>query len=481
MTLRPSTLFLRLLILTLPVEALILALFGAWLIRAIERREGAAFDERLRVQCRELIGGGALDSAGELRVEVDLRAVAPGTLSCLVDGRGTILWELPQGWFEASGLRPTSRENSEVVQTAPMTGGRLRVLDSAKRIRKPDDADLATGPLVEAVVAEPLSSLDEANAAFRKKAGAAAIALLALTALLLWAAIKAGLSPVRDMTLRLQGVPGPAGAERLDEGMILRELRPLAREINGLSDRLWGMVQLEKRFTAEAAHQLRTPLTLVKSTLQTALLTGGSPEDHERALREALEDLQRLEQTAESLLALARADARAAGHFQTSENIPLQDLLSSLAERFAPAAGQKDLKLALDLRPAALQGERDSLEQLFANLLDNAVKYTKPGGTITLLCFRDGGSALAAVEDSGPPIPEDDRHHLFEQFYRGKSGRAAGIPGSGLGLSIAAAMARLHGAELTYEPCGLGGNRFAVRFPSPAQGESRPHRDDSRG
>jgi signal transduction histidine kinase len=222
---------------------------------------------------------------------------------------------------------------------------------------------------------------------------------------------------------------------------------------------------LERRFTAEAAHELRTPLTLVKGTLQTALLTARSPEDHARALQEALEDLQRLETTAESLLTLAHTDALFASQPPPFEDVLLHDLLRTVAERFSLLSAQRNLDIKLDLKPSVIQGDPGAIERLFVNLLDNAVKYAKPGGTMTLRCDPEGAIVVAAVEDTGPTIPHPERSHLFEQFFRGSSGRASRVLGGGLGLCIASSMARLHGADLTYEPITPDGNRFVVRFP----------------
>lgn len=468
MTRRPPTLFLRLLLLTLPVESFVLALFGIGLVRGVERREAAALDEQLRVQREAVLRGADLDSAGSLRVDSEsaLRALAPGTFGCLLDGGGAILWESPGGWFQASGLRASSQEVTETLQTLSVEGAWFRVIGAAKRVKKPEDGNVATGPLVEVVLAAPLSGLEKSNRDFRRRAAAAGVALLLLTAALLWGAIWVGLNPVRAIIRRLHGVPGTTGTERLDEGLVPSELRPLAREINSLLERLWGRVQFEKRFTAEAAHELRTPITLVKSTLQTALLAGRSREDPERALQEALEDLQRLERTAESLLILARADALLSMPHPAFEEMDLYPILKAVAERFAADADEKGLEWAFEMTPARVRGERGALERLFTNLVDNAVKYTAPGGTITLRCASTEGEVLAAVEDTGPAIPVEERPHLFQPFFRGAPGRAPGVPGSGLGLSIAATMARLHRAELTHEPGEQGGNRFVLRFPA---------------
>ena len=467
----PRTLFFRLLVLTLPVEFLVLALFGVWLVHRTERRDLAAFDDRLRIQTQAMLSGVGLDPEGRLRVDADLngRALAPGGRAVVLDQRGLILWESPPGWFEAGGIAPYSQQVQEYLRTLRVRGAVFRILDSATRVRRPQDGDEPTGPLVEAIVAQPLSGLVEGQAVFRERAMAVGLLLLALTAALLWVAIRAGLSPIRAMERRLQAVPGPAGRERLDEALVPEELRPLAREINGLLDRVWELVQREKRFAAEAAHELRTPLTLVKSTLQTALLTSGSREEGERALQEALEDLQRLEETAESLLTLARADALLPEGPRRLEEVSLPELLGSLAERYAAAASAKGQTIALELDAASIRGDRAALERLFGNLLDNAVKYSGPRGSITLRCESAEGAVLAAVEDGGPPIPADDRPHLFRQFFRGAATRAADVRGSGLGLAIASAVARLHGAEITWERCGEEGNRFTVRFPSPAR------------
>lgn len=463
----PPSLFARLLLLTLPVECAILALFGVWLIRGGERRERAAFDDRLRLQSQAVLSGVRLDLAGSVRFDSGLNARVLGgdTEGCLLDEKGTVLWESRAGWFGATGLTAYAQPALEVVRTVPLGGGSTRVIQTSRVIRRVQDEEEATGPLVEVVLARPMAALEAEDLAQRRKAIAVGALLVALTTLLLWLAIRTGLSPIRKMMARLASVPGPEGGERLDETGVPAELRPLAQEINALLDRLWGLVQLERRFTAEAAHELRTPLTLVKSTLQTSLLASRTAEDYASALQEALEDLQRLERTAESLLELSRADALFASGEKAFEVVALQDLLRSVAERFEAAAAVRGLSVAFEVGPCAVRGDRAALERLFLNLVDNAVKYTGRGGRVVLRCGPSDEGAVAVVEDSGPAIPKAERPRLFEQFFRGASGRAAGAQGGGLGLAIAKALARLHGAELDYEPAAQGGNRFVVRFP----------------
>lgn len=470
---RRASLFVRLLLLTLPVEAVVLAIFGLWMVGGSQRRGLAALDDDLRVRSREILADAMLKPGGGVLVDGAMagRVLVPGARACVLDGRGRPLWESPPGWFRLSGLTPLLSENAESARTATLSGVPFRVLDTARRLQRPGDTDVATGPLVEIVLAAPTAALDRSDRDFRAKTAAVGLALLVLTALLLWAAIHRGLTPMGAMTRRLEQVPGPTGGERLDTGQLPPELKPLAREINDLSDRLWGLVQLERRFSAEAAHELRTPITLVKSTLETALLTGGTRDDLEQALQEALEDLQRLERTADLLLELARVDSLPTARPSDFEVVDLDGLLRSLSERFAQAAGERGLRLRTDLCPAVVYGERDALERVFANLLDNAIKYASPGGAVALSCGENGGRVEAAVENDGPPVPGEDRPHLFQPFFRGRSIRDGRVPGAGLGLAIVAAVASRHGAEVAYESGGSAGNRFVVRFP--AQGEER--------
>ncbi len=461
-----TSLFVRLLLLALPVEAIVLVIFGLWMTGGSERRGLAAFDDDMRVRSREILADAMLDPGGHVRFDgaMAARAVGPGGRACVLDGSGRTLWASPEGWFTGSGLTPLRSENAESLQTITLSGESFRVLDTSRRLQRPEDRDVATGPIVEVVLAAPTAGLDRSNREFQGKAAAMGAALLALTALLLWAAIHRGLRPLENMTRRLEEVPGPAGGERLDPDGLPFELKPLAREINDLSDRLWGLVQMERRFSAEAAHELRTPITLVKSTLETTLLTGGTREELHEALQEALEDLQRLEKTADLLLELARVDSLPTGRPMDFEPVGLDGLLQNLAERFAQAAGERGLHLRTDLLPAGVYGERDGLERLFANLLDNAIKYAPPDGAVTVTCGAKDGTFEAAVENDGPPIPEEDRPHLFQPFFRGRSGRDGRVPGAGLGLAIVAAVAQRHGAEVAYQSGDNANNRFVVRF-----------------
>ncbi len=453
-TRRPPTLFLRLLLLTLPVECIVLALFGVWLVRGSERREAAAFDDRLRLQSQAVLSGVGLDPAGRLKFDAGLnvRALASDTNGCILDEGGAVLWESPKGWFEASDIRGLSQADVEFVHTITVKGVGFRVIQTARRIHKPEDTEVATGPLAEVVLAKPITSLDGANLALREKAVAVGVALLALMALLLWLAIGVGLKPVEAMIRKLPEVPGPSGTERLDEGRVPKELAPLAREINGLLDRLWGLVQLEKRFTAEAAHELRTPLTLVKSTLQTTLLTAHGPEDYAKGPPGGPRGPP-----------APGDDRRIAPRPGASRRALLEPAASPMPTSICRTSFIPFRNGSRQLPSRWVRGWRwicnraRYVESKVRWNASSSTSWTTPssipsqGGRSPSGALPGTEAVVAAVEDTGSPVPEAERAHLFEQFFRGSSGRAAGVQGAGLGLSIASAMARLHGAELTYE------------------------------
>lgn len=144
------------------------------------------------------------------------------------------------------------------------------------------------------------------------------------------------------------------------------------------------------------------------------------------------------------------------------------DSVAGSRVRVSGAAEERGLKVILDLEPCVVLGEPEAMIRLFANLAENAVRYARAPGTVTFRCAREGSAVIAAVEDTGPEVPPHERPDLFRRFFRGERGRAADGQGSGLGLSIADAAARLHGARIAYEAIDTGGNRFAVRFPTRA-------------
>ncbi len=226
------------------------------------------------------------------------------------------------------------------------------------------------------------------------------------------------------------------------------EARPLVDALNALFRRVAASVENERRFTADAAHELRTPLAAIQTHAEVAL---ASHDDAERkqALTHVTEGTARASRLVAQLLMLARLDARAT--LAASSAVNLSELAARHVADAAPFATEKDVNLGLaeDSQPAVMvRGDAELLGVLIRNLVDNAVRYTPNGGRVDVSVRSEADRALLTVTDTGRGIPREERARVLERFYRG---RGPSEDGSGLGLSIVARIAELHGAELTLE------------------------------
>ena len=279
-------------------------------------------------------------------------------------------------------------------------------------------------------------------------------------ALLIWLAVGAGLAPLAGVA-REVGRRAPDNLAPLDEASAPREISPLIGALNALFDRLRTSLEQERRFTADAAHELRTPLAAVKTQAQVAL---GATADAERtrALANVVAGTDRASRLVEQLLVLARLDPQTA--LPPGQTVDLQALAQQGVAESAPAAAGKGIEVGLAPGAAApVAGDAVLLAVLLRNLLDNAVRYTPPGGEVEVSVRPvDGGVSLTVV-DNGPGIPEAERGQVFERFHRVLG---SGEAGSGLGLSIVRRIADLHRAGVSLE-AGPGGRglRVEVSFP----------------
>jgi two-component system sensor histidine kinase TctE len=261
---------------------------------------------------------------------------------------------------------------------------------------------------------------------------------------------------------------GSSDLAPLDPEAAPRELRSLIESINGLMARLATSMETQRRFIADAAHQLRTPLAGLRS--QTELALGErDPATMQRTLERLAAGTERATALANRLLTLARA-----GTYVRSRQANV-DLVALAREAIAdqlPAANARmqDLGFEGPSTPGAItvHGDRQLLRELLSNLLDNAVRYTPEGGIVTVEIGRDRrGNAVIAVRDTGPGVPDDERAKVFEPFYRGRDAIASG---TGLGLAIVRTIADAHGATVTLEtnPDGVG-LCVAASFPAHAE------------
>lgn len=242
-----------------------------------------------------------------------------------------------------------------------------------------------------------------------------------------------------------------------------REVRSVVAALNRLLARLSHALEGERRFTADAAHELRTPLAALASRIQ--VMQRSQPPDGALAeqLRRLREDVARSTSLVENLLHLARLDPQDADALVT-ETLDARALLDDVLRVCAPAAAARAVQLTLDCRAATLRGNRDALFTALRNLVDNAIRYGREGGAVTLSAHAEPARVVLAVRDDGPGVDEADRERLTQRFFR-VLGNAA--QGSGLGLSIVARVTELHGGTLQIG-AGLGGRGLGVSLSLPA-------------
>ena len=289
-----------------------------------------------------------------------------------------------------------------------------------------------------------------------------AVLSLPALAVLIWIGVGRATKPLRviarDVENREAGKLTP-----IDDAPVPTEARPLVHAINNLFQRLQETFENERRFTADAAHELRTPLAALKTQAEVALR---AQEDGSRteALRQVISGVDRAGHLVQQLLTLARIDPESWHGGRGVFN--LKEMAADTIAELTPQALAKhiDLGLQASAEAAKATGDVGMVELLVRNLVDNAIKYTPEQGTVTVTVERQGGRICLAVDDSGPGIPREDRERVFERFYRRLG---TGSAGSGLGLSIVRRIAELHDAGIDLLDSDLGGLRVVVCF-SPA-------------
>lgn len=234
-----------------------------------------------------------------------------------------------------------------------------------------------------------------------------------------------------------------------------RELRPLIAATNDLLERLSSSLERHRHLVADASHQLRTPIAALRTEAESALRA----DDPHDALVRIVTSARQLSRLSHNVLMLNRLES---GPLQHPQRVDLQRLISSAAERWLPYALERSIDLGFDLEAALTQGEPVWLEEMVNNLVDNALRYTPPQGTVTVKCGYDHDTAWLSVEDSGPGIPQGERERIFERFYRSHPEQG---DGSGLGLAIVREVVNTHRARIEVtDSAELGGALVRVAF-----------------
>jgi len=277
-----------------------------------------------------------------------------------------------------------------------------------------------------------------------------------------WLASRA-LSPVDHLTRLARQIEATNLSRRLRAPRSQDELGRLVDTFNQMIGRLEGAFELMRRFTADASHQLQTPLTVMRSSIEVAIERPRTTEGYRQVLADMLEEVVRMTRVVGDLLLLARADVGSL-EFQR-DAISLDEMIAEAVDAMKPLAEARRVDLSLDLHEKlCIAGDERWLREMLHNLIDNAIKYTHAPGEVRVALDRRDGMAVLQVIDDGPGIRPEERIRIFERFYR-SAFSSNGIAGAGLGLSIAQWIVRSHGGDIRVQGSQGNGSTFEVTLP----------------
>jgi len=252
--------------------------------------------------------------------------------------------------------------------------------------------------------------------------------------------------------------------ERLPHPGAADEIGQLVDTLNAMLDRLEQAFDQQRRFTADASHELRSPLSRLRTEIEVTLRRPRESQEYQDTLHSCLDEVGRLTRLIEELLMLARFDA--GQDRPTSEAPALNALIAETLLRVAPAARERQIDFVVhDDAAANARVAHASVSLVLANLVDNALKFSPPGGKITVDCATDSQDALLKVADEGPGIPQDELPYLFDRFFRGAGARASESEGVGLGLALSQSIIHAQGGHIEAANAPGGGAVFTVRIP----------------
>lgn len=298
----------------------------------------------------------------------------------------------------------------------------------------------------------------------------ASFGLLVATVLLALWGIGRGLRPLQQLAGQAALVSAdnwqlrvPKHAEQMEE------LRPLTQSMTTMLARLERSFIQQREFMGNAAHELKTPVAVLKSTLQSLLQRPRTSEEYQAGLEHSLEDLERLEQLLQWMLRLARAEQWAHGALRRDlQVIDLNTTCEEAVERIRNLAEVRHTQIHLSTNgPVPLRADPEDLQLVWTNLLENAIRYSPEDAAVEVAVGRTGdGRARVVVEDHGPGIAAADLPHVFERFYRGDPSRTRATGGFGLGLAIAKALVEAYGGSITADSTPGQGTQMTVELPA---------------
>jgi signal transduction histidine kinase len=448
------------------VMAVALASFGVWYTR---HRLLGALDATLRARAMSVAAlvrypedeGSPLVFDGQLAPQ-SLERRHPDLFQVRVGGKNVVA----QSAGFPSDLNPShSRaEWSFTLAGVPYRAVWLNdipILDSEPSINAPP-AELSV------LYAVPMTELNRQVMQAGVYIGLAALLVLIVTVLLAIFGIRKGLRPLQELAAAAAGVSTKNwGIAEPSEPA--DELLPLIRAMRTMLNGLRQAFSQQREFLGNAAHELKTPVAIVKSTLQSTLQKRRTSEEYRLGMEQALDDLARVEKLLQWMLQLARAEQWAAGASRRDlEVVSIAETCQHVADRLKPLAETRGVAVRVSAPvDVSLRADPEDLQLVWTNLLENAIRYSPEGSSILLALNHDGaGRARVTVTDSGPGIPEDELALVFDRFHRADSSRTRDTGGFGLGLAISRALVQAYGGTITAASKTGQGTSMTVELPA---------------
>jgi heavy metal sensor kinase len=281
-----------------------------------------------------------------------------------------------------------------------------------------------------------------------------------------WWITRKALQPLQDVADAAEQIHAKALGKRLPQHSVNDEIGRLVRVLNDAFNRLERSFAQATRFSSDASHELKTPLTIMRGEIESALRSEVDNPRIECLLDGLLEQTERLSAIVEKLLLLSRADAGALT--LRKEHVDLSAMCHELVEDAEILALRKKIATKSDISPAiAVYADESYLRRILLNLLDNALKYNVEGGTVSISLGKSDSLAIFRIANTGPEIPPEHENRIFERFYRADPSRSSDTVGSGLGLSICRELVLAHGGDIWLERVQPGWTAFALTLPGP--------------
>ncbi len=441
------------------IFAAFLCLFSLYAYFAMGNSVYRTVDEELRDRAdgvRGLIQRVVVDEPGDLHNELrEHSELQPGALLQVSDQQGN--WVYRSRSMNVYGVPRT--QGSSVAPSTFLAGDvPLRVLSAEVQVGNQS---------YDVQVAAPLDEFYGAQRRFETVLVVSIpIFLLCAAAGGYWMSARA-LAPVDRITLTARTIGARNLSNRLEVPQTRDELQRLSETLNGMLERLEQAFRQITQFTADASHELRTPISLMRTEAEITLSQPRSADEYREAFANVYAELESTSELVEKLLILARADSGA----ETLQNgtVDFAEILHEACHKGRVLAEHKAISFRdhIPTQPLWIRGEANSLRRLFLILIDNAVRYTPPGGSVevTGVLSDDTRSALGVVRDTGIGIASEDLPHIFERFYRADKARSHESGGVGLGLSIGLWIAEAHGGTIKVESSPGSGSVFRVQLP----------------